>query len=37
LHENVHIDTEYVARVTFIGDVKILLRTVGAVLHARGR
>lgn len=37
LHENVHIDTEYVANVTFIGDVKILLRTVGAVLHARGR
>ena len=37
LHENVHIDTEYVARVTFIGDVTILLRTVGAVLHARGR
>jgi lipopolysaccharide/colanic/teichoic acid biosynthesis glycosyltransferase len=37
LHENVHIDTEYVTNVTFIGDVKILLRTVGAVLHARGR
>ena len=37
LHENVHIDTQYVTRVTFIGDVKILLRTVGAVLHARGR
>ena len=37
LHENVHIDTEYVTHVTFIGDVKILLRTVGAVLHARGR
>jgi lipopolysaccharide/colanic/teichoic acid biosynthesis glycosyltransferase len=37
LHENVHIDTEYVTRVTFIGDVKILIRTVGAVLHARGR
>jgi lipopolysaccharide/colanic/teichoic acid biosynthesis glycosyltransferase len=37
LHENVHIDTEYVTRVSFIGDVKILLRTVGAVLHARGR
>jgi len=37
LHENVHIDTEYVAHVTFLGDVKILLRTVGAVLHARGR
>ena len=37
LHENVHIDTEYVMHVTFLGDVKILLRTVGAVLHARGR
>ena len=37
LHENVHIDTDYVTRVTFIGDAKILLRTVGAVLHARGR
>ena len=37
LHENVHIDTEYVTHVTFIGDTKILLRTVGAVLHARGR
>ena len=37
LHENVHIDTDYVTHVTFIGDAKILLRTVGAVLHARGR
>jgi len=37
LHENVDIDSEYVARVTFLGDVKILLRTVGAVLRARGR
>jgi lipopolysaccharide/colanic/teichoic acid biosynthesis glycosyltransferase len=37
LHENVHIDTEYVEHVTFLGDVKIMLRTVGAVLHARGR
>ena len=37
LHENVHIDTQYVTHVTFAGDVKILLRTVGAVLHARGR
>jgi lipopolysaccharide/colanic/teichoic acid biosynthesis glycosyltransferase len=37
LHENVDIDSEYVAHVTFIGDVKILLRTVGAVLRARGR
>ena len=37
LHENVHIDTEYVTHVTFVGDTKILLRTVGAVLHARGR
>jgi lipopolysaccharide/colanic/teichoic acid biosynthesis glycosyltransferase len=37
LHENVHIDTQYVTRVTFFGDVKIMLRTVGAVLHARGR
>jgi lipopolysaccharide/colanic/teichoic acid biosynthesis glycosyltransferase len=37
LHENVHIDVEYVQRVTFLGDLKIMLRTVGAVLHARGR
>ena len=37
LHQNVHIDTEYVTRVTFIGDLRILLRTAGAVLHARGR
>ena len=37
LHENVHIDTDYVTRVTFVGDCKILLRTVGAVLRARGR
>ena len=37
LHENVHIDTQYVTRVTFMGDLKIMLRTVGAVLHARGR
>ena len=37
LHENVHIDTEYVTRVTFFGDFMIMLRTVGAVLKARGR
>jgi lipopolysaccharide/colanic/teichoic acid biosynthesis glycosyltransferase len=37
LHENVHIDVEYVRRVTFLGDIKIMLRTVGAVLRARGR
>jgi lipopolysaccharide/colanic/teichoic acid biosynthesis glycosyltransferase len=37
LHENVNIDVEYVQRVTFLGDLKIMLRTVGAVLHARGR
>jgi lipopolysaccharide/colanic/teichoic acid biosynthesis glycosyltransferase len=37
LHENVHIDVDYVQRVTFVGDIKIMLRTVGAVLRARGR
>jgi lipopolysaccharide/colanic/teichoic acid biosynthesis glycosyltransferase len=36
LHENVHIDAQYVAHVTFVGDVKILLRTAGAVLRAHG-
>jgi lipopolysaccharide/colanic/teichoic acid biosynthesis glycosyltransferase len=37
LHENVEIDVDYVRRVTFLGDLKILLKTVGAVLRARGR
>ena len=36
LHENVHIDAQYVAHLTFVGDVKILLRTAGAVLRAHG-
>lgn len=37
LHENVHIDARYVTRVTFVGDARIMLLTVGAVLRARGR
>jgi lipopolysaccharide/colanic/teichoic acid biosynthesis glycosyltransferase len=37
LHENVHIDEQYVQHVTLFGDIAILLRTVGAVLRARGR
>jgi lipopolysaccharide/colanic/teichoic acid biosynthesis glycosyltransferase len=36
LHENVHIDLDYVARVTFISDVRIMLRTFGSVLRVRG-
>jgi lipopolysaccharide/colanic/teichoic acid biosynthesis glycosyltransferase len=36
LHENAHVDAEYVSHITFLGDVKILLRTVGAVRKARG-
>lgn len=37
LHEDVSLDAEYVERVTFLGDMKILLKTFGAVLRARGR
>lgn len=37
LHENVEIDVDYVRRVTFFGDLKILLKTAGAVVRARGR
>jgi lipopolysaccharide/colanic/teichoic acid biosynthesis glycosyltransferase len=36
LHENVHIDLEYVEKVTFIGDCKILLRTFGSVVKVGG-
>ncbi len=36
LHENVHIDIDYVRRVSFLGDVKILLRTFGSVVKVRG-
>ena len=36
LHENVHIDLDYVRKVTFVGDVKILLRTFGSVVKVRG-
>lgn len=36
LHENVHIDLDYVRNVTLVGDVKILLRTFGSVVKVRG-
>ena len=36
LHENVHIDVDYVRRVTFVGDCKILLRTFRSVVKVRG-
>jgi lipopolysaccharide/colanic/teichoic acid biosynthesis glycosyltransferase len=36
LHENVDIDLDYVARVSFLGDVKILCRTVVSVIKVRG-
>ena len=36
LHENVHIDLDYVRKVTFLGDCAILLRTVTSVVKVRG-
>jgi lipopolysaccharide/colanic/teichoic acid biosynthesis glycosyltransferase len=36
LHENVHIDLEYVGRVTFLGDGRILFRTISSVVKVRG-
>lgn len=36
LHENVHIDLDYVRKVSFVGDLKILLRTFGSVVKVRG-
>jgi lipopolysaccharide/colanic/teichoic acid biosynthesis glycosyltransferase len=36
LHENVHIDLEYVRKVSLLGDLKILLRTFGSVVKVRG-
>ncbi len=36
LHENVHIDLEYVRKVSFLGDCRILLRTFGSVVKVRG-
>lgn len=36
LHENVHIDIDYVRKVTFLGDCSILLRTVTSVVKVRG-
>lgn len=35
MHEATHIDIEYVDNVTFLGDVRILMRTPGAVLGSR--
>lgn len=37
LHENVHIDLDYIKKVTLVQDFKILLGTVGAVLGSRGK
>jgi lipopolysaccharide/colanic/teichoic acid biosynthesis glycosyltransferase len=36
LHENVHIDLEYVRKVSFFGDCKILLRTFGSIIKFSG-
>jgi lipopolysaccharide/colanic/teichoic acid biosynthesis glycosyltransferase len=36
LHENVHIDLDYVGKVTLLGDIRILLRTVSSVVKVRG-
>lgn len=36
LHENVHIDLDYVRKVTLVSDVKILLCTFGSVVKVRG-
>jgi len=36
LHENVHIDLDYVHKVTLLTDFRILLSTVGAVLRQHG-
>ena len=35
LHENVHIDLDYVSKVTFFEDMRILFATVGAVISSR--
>lgn len=35
LHENVHVDLDYVRKVTFIEDMRILFATVGAVINSR--
>jgi len=37
LHENVHVDLDYVRRVSFLKDLEILVKTVGAVLRHRTR
>ena len=36
IHENLHHDLDYIARVTFLGDMKILGQTVGCVFGRRG-
>jgi len=35
LHENVHVDLDYVRKVTFLEDMRILFATVGAVISSR--
>ena len=35
LHENVHVDLNYVRKVTFLEDIRILFATVGAVVNSR--
>jgi lipopolysaccharide/colanic/teichoic acid biosynthesis glycosyltransferase len=37
LHEDMQLDIGYVSRVTFLGDLRILLRTIPAVIRARGQ
>lgn len=37
LHENVHVDLDYVKNVTLVKDFKILIGTVGAVIGSRGK
>ena len=36
LHENVHIDLDYVRKITFFRDCRILLRTIRSVVKVRG-
>jgi lipopolysaccharide/colanic/teichoic acid biosynthesis glycosyltransferase len=36
IHENLHHDLDYVTRVTFLGDMRILVKTVACVLGCRG-
>ena len=37
LHESVDIDNEYLEKITFLGDLRIMYRTIAVVLNATGR